>query len=660
MPVSTRSTGPSAAPGTPSLPGSLSHRGPVAALESDLPVPTLAPLLDPEEARFREMAISSQEAQSGFAELLSRVSLLEERFGFVEMELAHSRESERKANDALIKCLALEARFALSAPPPHSPMGQEAPKLPVAAEEEPPLLSVEEEKPQARKGKRHNKSQGPRDPDHPSSESSDADSDGTISPGGSFPVRGRASPGLQEIIPSRAGYRKLVSYRSYRLENMSQRYDGTISKRLSALMKGLRHTVEEKFTGEDPIEVLPFLRSFKEGADHMDISEGAAARLFPYFLDGMAREEYKSHMGRAPPDVELYPYMVQFLLSRFAVDEILVEAYHGVTQCKALEGESEQAFGRRLYKAAIRAGNVVSMEDLTTLFTEGLPSWVQTGIRNLVTPGLSYDRVVRLAHNFGASLRQADLSGASPKIKPVSGVKPLAVKVPRTGSVGVCSTEASGSGEDPDNAPRGEKTFTLQELEVALASARIEETPRKGSFPGTGSQSWYSTPPTRSPPASVVSIPSRGWASPTVSVRAEPLLPQRGIQSRPGVRRPPLCYVCYQFGHWLADCPSIPVEVRRLAQQNRDAHLRANPPLPRGPQAYSQYGHASPNAAALCTTDGYVPDEGIGDIPGILLDGRSAWPPVEGETPRGALALEAQSPDWGMTPERAENDEGGN
>jgi hypothetical protein len=98
---------------------------------------------------------------------------------------------------------------------------------------------------------------------------------------------------------------------------MSQRYDGTISKRLSALMKGLRHTVEEKFTGEDPIEVLPFLRSFEEGADHMDISEGAAARLFPYFLDGMAREEYNSHMGRAPPDVELYPLHVPVLAVPF-------------------------------------------------------------------------------------------------------------------------------------------------------------------------------------------------------------------------------------------------------------------------------------------------------------------------------------------------------
>jgi hypothetical protein len=162
-------------------------------------------------------------------------------------------------------------------------MGQESPQLSVSAQEEPPLLSAAEaEKPQARKGKRHNKSQGTRDPDHPSSDS-DADSDGTISPGGSFPVRGRASPGLQEIIPSRSGYRKLVSYRLYRLDNISQPYNGTISKKLSAYMKGLRHSVEDMFTGQDRIEILSFLRTFKEGADHMDISQGAAKRLFPIY-----------------------------------------------------------------------------------------------------------------------------------------------------------------------------------------------------------------------------------------------------------------------------------------------------------------------------------------------------------------------------------------
>jgi hypothetical protein len=141
------------------------------------------------------MAICLKNAQVGFAELLSRVSLLKERFGFVEMELAHSRESEQKENDALVKCLALRGRLALSAPPHHSPMGQEAPQLSVSAQEEPPLLSAQAENPQAHKGIGITNPRGP-GPDHTSSDS-DADTDGTISSGVSFPVRGHASSGLQ-------------------------------------------------------------------------------------------------------------------------------------------------------------------------------------------------------------------------------------------------------------------------------------------------------------------------------------------------------------------------------------------------------------------------------------------------------------------------------
>jgi hypothetical protein len=85
------------------------------------------------------------------------------------------------------------------------------------------------------------------------------------------------------------------------------------------------------------------------------------------------------------------------------------------------------------------------MGDFTTLFTEGLPEWVQTGIRNLVKPGLSYNRVVRLAHNFGASLRHADFGRGTPKSKPVWGVKPTAIKMPRAPPAEVFRAEAIGS-----------------------------------------------------------------------------------------------------------------------------------------------------------------------------------------------------------------------
>jgi hypothetical protein len=246
--------------------------------------------------------------------------------------------------------------------------------------------------------------------------------------------------------------------------------------------------------------------------------------------------------------------------------------------------------------------------------------------------GIVYDRVVRIAHNFGTSLRQADGGGGAPKSKPVSGVKTTAVKMPRATPVEVFHAEASGSEDESVQAPQGDISFTLKDLEVALANVRVDGGPPVSETPRASTLSWQMTPSSRSPPASVVSIPSRGWASPAGSVRAQPALPRGRSLQRPRIRRPPLCYVCYQLGHWLADFSSLPVEVRRAAQQNREAHLKASPAPIRGPPAYSQYGQASPIASDFRADANYAPKEGLGGLPGILPDGRSAWPPVDGET----------------------------
>ena len=69
---------------------------------------------------------------------------------------------------------------------------------------------------------------------------------------------------------------------------------------MAVYAKSLGQTLEEKFDGDEPIAILEFLRSFKESADHNRISEGAAARLLPYFLKGSAKEEYKSYLKRGP------------------------------------------------------------------------------------------------------------------------------------------------------------------------------------------------------------------------------------------------------------------------------------------------------------------------------------------------------------------------
>jgi hypothetical protein len=78
-----------------------------------------------------------------------------------------------------------------------------------------------------------------------------------------------------------------VSYRSYRLVDLSQRYDPSVTAKLAVFVKRLKQAIEETFGGKEPIEVLQFLLTFKEAADHNRVSEGAAARLIPYFLKGI-------------------------------------------------------------------------------------------------------------------------------------------------------------------------------------------------------------------------------------------------------------------------------------------------------------------------------------------------------------------------------------
>jgi hypothetical protein len=88
-----------------------------------------------------------------------------------------------------------------------------------------------------------------------------------------FPFRGLPSPSLRELIPARSDFRVLVSYRTYRLGNFDQSYDHEVARGFNGTVKALCHAmVEGKFSGEYPIEVLTFLRAFKESSDHLNFS----------------------------------------------------------------------------------------------------------------------------------------------------------------------------------------------------------------------------------------------------------------------------------------------------------------------------------------------------------------------------------------------------
>jgi hypothetical protein len=203
-------------------------------------------------------------------------------------------------------------------------------------------------------------------------------------------VKGPRVPGLQEIIPSRSAYRRLLSYRTYRLVNKSKRFDPTVTAKLPSYAKRMKHSFEEKFDGTEPIAVLDFLFSFEETADHNRVSEGAATRLMPYFLKGAPREGYRSYLKEVSASKPLYPYMVQFLLETYAGDDELAKPYHMAVTARQRDNEDERAFALRLRRTAASAGNVFDEATLKSIYVDGLAEYVQDSQRVHLTPDMPY------------------------------------------------------------------------------------------------------------------------------------------------------------------------------------------------------------------------------------------------------------------------------
>jgi hypothetical protein len=67
------------------------------------------------------------------------------------------------------------------------------------------------------------------------------------------------------------------------------------------------------------------------------VSEGAAARLIPYFLKGIAKEGYRAQFGDVPVSMPKYPFMVQYLLDIYDVDEELAKAYYAAESARQIE-----------------------------------------------------------------------------------------------------------------------------------------------------------------------------------------------------------------------------------------------------------------------------------------------------------------------------------
>jgi hypothetical protein len=117
---------------------------------------------------------------------------------------------------------------------------------------------------------------------------------------------GPAVPGLTELTTRRPEFKELLSYRAYRLADLTQKVDGAAHNRLSSLLRRLKYHLEAKFSGGPAIKVLDFLKSFREEANIKDVSEGLADIILPYLLEGKAKAGLATRVKR--PDAKVPRY----------------------------------------------------------------------------------------------------------------------------------------------------------------------------------------------------------------------------------------------------------------------------------------------------------------------------------------------------------------
>jgi hypothetical protein len=253
-------------------------------------LPPIASLEEVLQAQIRELDHDLREAFSGLADANLRISQMED-------ESTLLRDIEATAAKAPSQCAAVEDRLATVEQLIPDLCAEKNPAIevaqvgdPITGRIRPSNLHRESVDPLRQRGKVRSGKQDKicRETGGHSLTSSDND-DGYSSSEDSFPLtskrryKGKSVPGLEEVIPARSDYNTLVSYRTYRLVNRSNRCDAAVTGRLSAYLKRLKHAIppDDRFSGDDPIEILGFLRTFKESADHNEVGEGAAARLIP-------------------------------------------------------------------------------------------------------------------------------------------------------------------------------------------------------------------------------------------------------------------------------------------------------------------------------------------------------------------------------------------
>lgn len=129
--------------------------------------------------------------------------------------------------------------------------------------------------------------------------------------------------------------------------------------------------------------------------------------------------------------LKTYPEVFSFLLKRYTIDEMIADADAYVTPYLWSTGMIEMDFSQKLWRKALRCGNVYCERWLQSLFVEVLLPSIRVRVRNHLTthPRTIYTEVARFAESYGDTQHAARRShtplSADPPPQVITRLRPL-------------------------------------------------------------------------------------------------------------------------------------------------------------------------------------------------------------------------------------------
>ena len=180
-------------------------------------------------------------------------------------------------------------------------------------------------------------------------------------------------PPLPDNIPSplipfrNPRFATVLSVESYRLRDQSCALLPAQVSGLTTFANQIRPRLSDcVFSGEYPLEVLPFLTQLVRVADQSYLSEAILLWIVDDFIKTPAKEAFRAQA------FDSWPAAVLWLLSTYVPESTLEAAVRRMQVTGQRPLESVRAFGNRLQMDSAALGSLMAAPEVKSLFSQGL------------------------------------------------------------------------------------------------------------------------------------------------------------------------------------------------------------------------------------------------------------------------------------------------